>query len=150
MKRETRIKKILALREGELDQVRTVLAGANRALEAARETTRQAIARANLAKTRHDEMLKGGQLDVTGWAESEAWVLSEEKRVEICAEAEAEAMNNASRCREAVVAAQGNVDRIKALLERMAKQEQQAEVRKERKLEDEFGRRAFGGTPSDE
>ena len=150
MKRETRIKKILALREGELDKARTVLASANRDLEVARETTRQAVARANLAKARHDEMLKGGTLDVTGWADSEAWVLSEEKRIEICAEAEAEATAHMVRCRESVVVAQGNVDRIKALLERMAKAEAQVEVRKERKLEDEFARRAFGGTPSDE
>ncbi len=146
--RQKRARRILELRQRELDGAKAILSRKRTEADAAVLATREGRQRLEAAEQRHDD-LRLDPIDPTTWAESAAWVHSEGRKLELLVQAEADALLEAERARSVVLAAQTNVDRIEAWLKRLRERETIEEARAERKLDDEFARRSASEKSTD-
>jgi flagellar export protein FliJ len=141
MNRIARMQKLLELRKKKLDDEMTALGVAQKAATRAKEHAEALARQALAAEARHGERMRHA-IRPDEWSESQAWVESERRRAER-ADAERDRADKAVlEQRQRMLAARTDVERVEALLERMASAARKVEATRERKLDDEFSRRA--------
>jgi hypothetical protein len=140
--RQKRVKKVLALRQEQLEKRVFALTAAQTAASVAGQTLEDERRRLELAVYQRS-ILSQQAADVGSWRDADAWIASRAQVCELARRALVRAEQATERARREVVAANRSVQRIQALAHRLEVQARAAQARSEQLLEDELASRRF-------
>ena len=141
--RRRRVRRVLELRENELNEEAAGLAAARSAENAAKSAAEAADRELEAVSERRRE-LAGGVLDARRWLEEDDWHRDRDsqRQLAVADAVRAEAVTNDARGR--VLQAQTRLKQAEVLSERLAAADRAAEERSDRRSEDEVSARLAG------
>lgn len=140
--RQNRVKKVLALRQEQLEKQVVALNAAQAAASVAARTLDDERRRLEYAVHQRG-VLSQSPADVGSWRDADAWIASRAQVCELARRSLLKAEQATERSRLQVVAANRAVQRIQALAHRLELLARAAGARSERLLEDELASRNF-------
>lgn len=148
--RRTRIEKVVTLREKELDK-RVAQLSEQRAAEQ-RALTAEEQKKLEMEEASESRMrLTGGEaLSASSWIEANEWLQSRQKRHEQARVETARAQVETRKAQGAVMTARTDLKKVELLSERIQHQEEQEQLKAERRLEDELSALRFRRSENDQ
>jgi flagellar export protein FliJ len=140
--RRKRVKKVLALRQEQLEKRVFALTTAQTGASVAAQTLEDERRRLELA-VHQRAVLSQVAADVGSWRDADAWIASRAQTCELARRALIRAEQAVERARREVVAVNRSVQRIQALDHRLELQARAALAKREQLLEDELASRRF-------